>query len=302
MLRIRTAPVGCLRAPSHAGNVLRATLTGIAVSFVATLRAQPALPVPVEGTCDYDVVRAAAPPRGWRAALEEDFDRGLSQWRAWSSGAFNQELQLYRPENATVADGVLMLLARREPASGATSPTDSTSRTFEFTSGRVESRAHYSASPRTREVRIQARIRLPRGYGLWPAFWTYGDPWPTQGEIDILEARGQDPTGFQTAYWYGRRDGANEAVHTEVPFRSSSDLTTCWHVYEVTWRRDALAFAFDGREIEVKRGGYIPAMFGRRQRLALNVAVGGHFFADLDPGRIEPGAMEVDWVRVFVRR
>jgi beta-glucanase (GH16 family) len=259
-------------------------------------------PIVVRGTCDYDARPEDQRRDGFREVFAEDFSRDLGRWTAWETGAFNQELQLYRPSNLAVRGGVLTIEARKEAASGPTDPLNPAIRTFQYTSGRIESRQDFSASGDTPAVRVAARIRLPRGYGMWPAFWTYGDPWPTAGEIDILEARGQDPHGFQTAYWYGRSPGTNEVQRSDVAYRSDVDLTACWHVYEVTWRRDSLTFRFDGELIGSTRAGFVPAMFGRRQRVTLNLAVGGHFFADLDPSRIEPGVMSVDWVRVLTGR
>jgi beta-glucanase (GH16 family) len=81
--------------------------------------------------------------------------------------------------------------ARSENVTGPTTPFDVTPKTFNYTSGRIESKANFSASSFSPVVRMMTRIKLPAGYGMWPAFWSYGDPWPTQGEIDILEARGQ---------------------------------------------------------------------------------------------------------------
>ena len=259
-------------------------------------------PQPVGARCDYDEGTQAARHRGWRLAFREEFDGDLSRWETWSSGAFNNEHQYYQPANVSVANGQLTLTVRREAARGRTNPSDSATRDFAFTSGRIESLAHFSASKATPAVRIVSRLRLPAGAGLWPAFWSYGAPWPTQGEIDILEALGADATWMQTAYWYGAREGINDVVHSEVPFRASADLQQCWHVYEVTWRHGTLAFGLDGRVFEVKRGGHIPAMFGARQRVVFDVAVGGNFFREFDPSRVVPGTMHVDWVRVYTGR
>jgi beta-glucanase (GH16 family) len=144
-----------------------------------------------------------------------------------------------------------------------------------------------------------ARIKLPTGYGMWPAFWSYGDPWPTQGEIDIMEARGNEPFKYQTAYWYGRRAGVNQASGTEGYITSTANLTSCWHVYEVIWAKNSLTYYLDGQIVDTKTGGYIPNFFRKTQRITLNLAVGGGFFGNPDSSTIETGTMQVDWVKVF---
>ncbi len=136
---------------------------------------------------------------------------------------------------------------------------------------------------------------------MWPAFWSYGDPWPTQGEIDIVEARGQDPFTYYTAYWYGRKAGVNLVQNSGVTISSAVSLASCWHVYEVIWSKNDLTYYFDGQVVDQKSGGYIPSMFRKRQRVTLNLAVGGLFFPNLDPTLIQTGTLQADWVKVFVK-
>jgi beta-glucanase (GH16 family) len=144
-----------------------------------------------------------------------------------------------------------------------------------------------------------ARVKLASGYGMWPALWSYGDPWPTQGEIDIIEARGQEPFKYQTNYFYGRAANRN-LVKNQVGFITSSvNLTTCYHVYEMIWSQNSLTSLLDGNVIETKSGGYIPNLFGKTERIVLNLAVGGNFFSNLNPAQITTGSMYVDFVKVF---
>ncbi len=255
------------------------------------------------GVCNYDRSDDALLAQGWSRAFQEEFDGGLGQWTIWNGGAWNEELQHYQPANVAVANGLLTITARRETVTGQTHPWDATPKTFGFTSGRIESRTHFSAGNQTPRVRFAARIRSAAGIGMWPAFWTYGDPWPTQGEIDILEARGNEPDRYHTAYWYGRRSGVNLVRNSEATIFSTESLTDCFHVYEVIWSRTALTYLFDGQVVDVKTGDYISSFYRKHQRVTLNLAVGGLFFGGgLDPATIEPGALKVDWVRVFTAR
>lgn len=261
----------------------------------------PPPPAPLPGVCGYDMAPEVLPQAGWSPAFAEEFDGAAvdgGRWSAWYGGAWNEELQLYRPANLSVASGVLAIAARREAATGPTHPWDATPRSYDFTSGRIESLAHFSASPTTPRVRLSARIRLPAGIGMWPAFWSYGDPWPTQGEIDVMEGRGSEPFQYQTAYWWGRREGVNQVRNSAKVIPTAVSLTDCFHVYEVIWQQNTLTFLLDGQVVDTKSGGSVPNMFGKRQRITLNLAVGGLFFGGLDPATIQPGTMQVDWVRV----
>jgi hypothetical protein len=65
------------------------------------------------------------------------------------------------------------------------------------------------------------------------------------------------------------------------------------------WEKNTLTSYLDGNLVEVKSGGYIPSIFGKSEKITLNLAVGGLFFSNLNPALIEPGTLTVDWVKVF---
>jgi beta-glucanase (GH16 family) len=268
-----------------------------------TLRVAP--PIKADATCNFDRAETALQDSGWALVFSDDFtvDNDTSRWKVWTGGAYNNELQYYSPANLRVSNGRLAITARKETLTGNTTPYDATQKTFQYTSGRIECRTDVSASTATPKVRMAARILLPYGYGLWPAFWSYGDPWPTQGEIDILEVRGQEPTKYQTNYFYGRTAGRNLVRNATGYITADEDLSQCYHVYELVWAQNVLTSYLDGKKIEEKTtGGYIPDMFGKKQRLTLNLAVGGAFFSNLDPAKIQTGTLYVDWVRVYTAK
>ena len=129
---------------------------------------------------------------------------------------------------------------------------------------------------------------------MWPAFWSFGDPWPQHGEIDIMEARGNEHRRYQTNYFYDL-DNVNVTSHEFVVKNIGVDLTSCYHIYAVEWTEDALRFYLDGVLVHTKTGGDIPKFFGLEQHVVFNLAVGGDFFAPLtDP--IETGTLYVDWI------
>ncbi|QEC69612.1 glycoside hydrolase family 16 protein [Panacibacter ginsenosidivorans] len=251
------------------------------------------------GICDYIFNESAVTAAGYTKVFEDNFDTDLSKWNIWTGGAFNNELEYYQAANMQLVNSNLVITAKKETVTGATTPFDATPKTFNYTSGRIECKTNISASTATPKVRIVARIKLPAGYGMWPAYWSYGDPWPTQGEIDYLEAKGQEPFKYQTNYFYGRATNRN-LVKNQVGFITSNvDLTTCYHVYEMIWSQNSLTSLFDGNVVETKTGSYVPNLFGKTERITLNLAVGGNFFTNFNPALIATGSMYVDYVKVF---
>jgi len=268
----------------------------------ASATAARVAPAASAGICNYDPTESTLTGPGWTRVFDEEFSADLSEWTIWTGGAYNEELQLYQGSNLEIANGLLSIIARKETATGPTLPSDPTLKTFSYTSGRIESKSNFSASNGTPKVRLSARLKLPSGYGMWPAFWSYGDPWPTQGEIDIMEARGQEPLQYNTAYWFGRRPGKNQVANSSVVITSTTSLMDCWHVYEVIWTKSALTYLLDGQVVDTKTGGFISSMFGKSERITLNLAVGGLFFGNYDPALIQPGTFQVDWVKGFTSR
>jgi len=256
-------------------------------------------PPPVHGVCDYDINEAAITDAGWAKTFEDLFSTNLNSWNIWYGGAFNNELQLYQASNLSVTNGNLVIAARQETVSGPTTPFDPTPKSFDYTSGRIESKTNFSASASSPSVRMMARIKLPAGYGMWPAFWSYGDPWPTQGEIDILEARGQEDFKYQTNYFYGRNANRNLVRGAEGFVTTDVSLQTCYHVYEMIWSQNELKFYFDGVLVKTNSGSYVSSLFGKTERITLNLAVGGLFFSNFNPALIQTGTMYIDWVKVF---
>jgi beta-glucanase (GH16 family) len=255
--------------------------------------------VTAQAICNYSPDESAILAAGYTKVFEDNFSSDLSKWNIWVGGAFNNELQHYQEENLQLANGNLVITAKKETVMGQATPWDPTLKTFNYTSGRIECLSNISASALTPKVRIVARVKLAPGYGMWPAFWSYGDPWPTQGEIDIIEARGQEPFKYQTNYFYGRTANRN-LVKNQVGFITSNvSLTECYHVYEMIWSQNSLTSLLDGVLVETKTGGYIPNLFEKTERIVLNLAVGGIFFNNLNPAQIVTGSMYVDYVKVF---
>lgn len=275
------------------------TKAGVSEEIPTAKPKPPPPPPPVHGVCDDDINETAIIGAGWTKTFEDLFSTNLNSWNIWIGGAFNNELQLYQGSNLSLTSGNLVIAARQETVSGPTTPFDPTPKTFNYTSGRIESKTNFSASASSPSVRMMARIKLPSGYGMWPAFWSYGDPWPTQGEIDILEARGQEDFKYQTNYFYGRTANRNLVRGAEGFVTTDVSLQSCYHVYEMIWSQNDLKFYFDGVLVKTNSGSYVPSLFGKTEKVTLNLAVGGLFFSNFNPALIETGTMYVDWVKVF---
>ncbi|WP_266364056.1 glycoside hydrolase family 16 protein [Tellurirhabdus rosea] len=251
--------------------------------------------------CEVPFNESALLREGWTKTFEDEFSRDLSRWNLWTGGAYNEELQHYQPSNLVLSNGILSIVAKRETVVGRTRPNLPEPKTFRFTSGRIESKTAFAPGGRVKELRISARIKCPGGYGMWPAFWAYGDPWPTKGEIDILEMRGNEPLKYTTNYAYGPRAGENQAPDATAVIQPGVSLTDCWHTFELIRARKTLTFLFDGRVVDVKQGRMVEELYTKPENIVLNLAIGGTFFGHPSPDQIVPGTMQVDWVKVFTK-
>ncbi|NER16311.1 glycoside hydrolase family 16 protein [Spongiivirga citrea] len=250
------------------------------------------------------------PSGDWELIFEENFDDpSLAQWNIWEGGAFNNEIQLYKKEQLNLENGIISFNAKRETVQGNTNPFDNTTKDFEYVSGRVESKTLFGPTEvaGNTEIRISARIKLPKGNGMWPAFWSYGDDWPTNGEIDILEARGNTPLEFQSNIFYGTEVGTplTKNEDTEKVHNINQDLTDDFHEYQVIWTENKLQIFFDNQLLhtyDANDKNFVNSLFGKKHQIVLNVAVGGAFFNGVDSSQfVENSQMQVDWVKVYKR-
>ena len=240
----------------------------------------------------------------WTLVFEEEFEN-LSSWDIWYGGAFNNEIQLYKEEQLSLDNGILTINTQRKSVSGPTNIFDASPKNFEYVSGRIDSKIFFGPSDQNdeREYRFLARLKLPAGNGMWPAFWLFGDPWPTQGEIDILEARGGQAEVFQSNIFYGTEPNININSDTEAVHTIGQNLTEDFHVYEMIWREDSIDIIFDDERIytyTANNKNNIRNLFGKKQKIVLNTAVGGLFFFNQNSNSYADNAsMEIDWVRVY---
>ncbi|MFD2764955.1 glycoside hydrolase family 16 protein [Micromonospora eburnea] len=262
---------------------------GLTVAFTATT-STPALAAPgaVTWSDDFNGPAGAPPDAGkWR------YDIGGGGWG-------NNELQYYTSNTRNAAldgNGNLVITARRENPSGYSCWYGS----CQYTSARL-----LTASTFTQAYgRFEARIKIPRGQGIWPAFWMLGNdiatnPWPNSGEIDIMENIGREPSTVHGSLHGPGYSGGNPLTgQTSLP--GGQALADAFHTYAVDWAPDSVTWYLDGvaysRKTPADAGGN-RWVFDHPFFMIMNVAVGGNWPGSPDGSTVFPQTMVVDYVRV----
>ncbi len=254
---------------------------------------------------------AAAPEDDpWKLVWSDEFNgpNGSSVDRTkWvvetgGEGWGNQELEYYtdRAQNAFLEDGHLVIRALAEKYTGP----DGVARNY--TSARMKTLGKFVLT----YGRFEARIKVPAGQGMWPAFWMLGDDidkvgWPACGEIDIMENIGKEP-GIVHGSIHG--PGYVGSVGIEAPYTlpGKQRFADDFHIFAVEWDPDSVSFFVD-KDMYVKRtrADLKPDwkwVFDKPYFLILNLAVGGDWPGNPDATTIFPREMLVDHVRVYQRR
>ncbi len=224
------------------------------------------------------------------------YDLGDGTQQGLPAGWGNNELQVYTndSENVKVKNGLLVITAKENGAGG-------------YTSARIKTQGLFSQ----RYGRFEARIRLPQGKGLWPAFWLLGNdcdqnPWPACGEIDIMEYLGDQPTTiFGTVHGPGYSGG--ESVSKEYQL-TNDRFDTDFHVFGIEWSPNQINYYVDDvlyqsitpETIAEETNGQGTWVFDRGEfYIILNMAVGGNLPGAPNANTVFPQEMFVDYVRVY---
>ena len=271
--------------------------------------------------------QTTTPPTGYKMVWSDEFNGTSLDSKVWNieengNGGGNQELQYYRKENVAVANGNLVLTARRENYNNK-----------QFTSGRINSRdkAYFKHGI------IQARIKFPKtANGIWPAYWMMGNDygklgWPRCGEIDIVETGNAEgiKNGTQTRHFgatlhWGTSAGANHKQYgTSYLAPESNPLQNDeYHIITTEWDGQFLSMYYDLKDFTVAAknkarfySATIPAStnsadighyFQKPFFFIFNLAVGGNYTGIYNAGGItalpnagDEAKMFVDWVRVY---
>lgn len=253
---------------------------------------------------------AGAQATGWSLIWADEFAGQAgsvpdpSKWRydtgyGWGQG----ELQAYtdRTHNASLdGQGNLAITARRERYTGGDGKTG------EYTSARLNTRERFSVT----YGRVEARIRVPSGQGIWPAFWMLGDDiftkgWPDSGEIDIMEVLGQDPATLYGSI-HGPRDSDPNGYGITAVRDAAGPLSSGFHLFGVEWSPQRITVTLDGNAYRTFTPDDLPAdgrwVFDHPHHLILNIAVGGSWPGPPDHTTRFPATMLVDWVRVWKKQ
>ena len=232
----------------------------------------------------------------WGYEISDGCQAGICGWG-------NEEKEWYTSASESIAlngQGQLMIVARRDPV-GLTCYYGP----CRYTSAKITTRGKMFASP----GRVEARIKLPTGQGLWPAFWMLGHnfpttPWPACGEIDIMENKGSQPITTSSALHGPGYSGATPFAHANV--LSGGTVASDFHTYAVEWDANQVIFYVDGfGHYAVTRDAvtrYGASVLDQPFYLILNLAVGGHFDGDPGSDAIFPATMLVDYVRVYAKQ
>ncbi len=213
----------------------------------------------------------------------------------------NNELETYtnRTQNASLQNGILVIQALNETFTGP----DGIKRNY--TSARLKTQGIF----RQTYGRFEARIKIPYGKGLWPAFWMLGDNighvrWPNCGEIDIFENIGREPsTVHGTIHGPGYSGGSGISASYILP--GSQRFADDFHIFAVEWEPNVIRFYADGTLYKTTTPADLPSgttwVFDHPFSLILNVAVGGNWPGSPDSSTVFPQTMQVDYVRVYQR-
>jgi beta-glucanase (GH16 family) len=255
----------------------------------------------------------STPTSKWVQVWSDEFDGAAgaridsAKWRYETAdgckqricGWGNNEKEYYTnaPENVALdGQGHLQIVARK--ASGLTCYYGA----CRYTSAKITTRGRMIASP----GRVEARIKLPAGQGLWPAFWMLGSEfpdlaWPACGELDIMENKGSAPSSTSSAIHGPGYSGNTPFAHSNT--LGSGTFGEDFHTFGVEWDGDVVRFSVDGTtHYSVSRGeveAFGSSVLDRRYFVILNLAVGGNFDADPRSDAIFPATMLVDYVRVY---
>ena len=224
----------------------------------------------------------------------DSIDTATWTFETGASGWGNNEWQYYtgRSENAYVQDGILHIRANKEDYEGA-----------KYTSARMITKGKYSFTYGT----VEARIALPVGKGIWPAFWMLGEnidavSWPACGEIDIIEAVNSESIVYGTNHWQTEGNQADYGNNTNDFHGAKKELDiTQFHTYKMVWNSEVIAMYVDDfkyHEISIKESAGGTDAFHKPQFFILNVAVAGNWPGfEVDDTQF-PNEMLVDYIRV----
>jgi len=229
--------------------------------------------------------------QSWSLVWSDEFSNSSIDTTNWvfeigNGGWGNNELEYYTGHltNATICNGNLLIIAKQESYGGSN-----------YTSARMITKNLHSWT----YGKIEARIKLPMGQGIWPAFWMLGQnidtvSWPQCGEIDIMEHINNGINTYGTMHW----DNNGHAMYGGDTLCN----VTQYHVYSIEWDQNAIKWFLDGSKFwegNIANGMNSTEEFHRPFYIILNLAVGGNWPGNPDGTTSFPDTMCIDYVRVY---
>lgn len=262
------------------------TTAGIALLLIAVSSCKKQDNTNKSGTIGPPVTPVVKPV--YELTWSDEFDGAAVDGTKWGFDlgnlGVNNEKEYYKAENATVADGNLVITARKELVSGQP-----------YTSARMTTLGKFSQT----YGRIEARIKMPLGKGMWPAFWMLGEnittvSWPQCGELDIMEHVNDNNLIYGTMHW-------NVGGHVSYG-KTTTTTAGEYHVYALEWDKNEMRWYVDDNLYltgNIKDNINTTGAFHLPFFIILNLAVGGDFPGqDIDESLL-PQSMYVDYVRVY---
>jgi beta-glucanase (GH16 family) len=248
-------------------------------------------------------------PAVWNLVWRDEFDgpngSGVdsTKWvtETGGSGWGNNELEYYthRLLNAHIENGALVIKALQETYTGPDGVTRN------YTSARLKTQGKFSLT----YGRIEARLKIPYGLGMWPAFWMLGTDigqvgWPACGEMDIMENIGREPSMVHGTIHGPGYSGGN-GLGGSYSLSNGRRLADDFHTFAIEWEPNVIRFYVDGLLYKTRTPADLPAnsswVFAHPFFILLNVAVGGSWPGNPDASTVFPQTMTVDYVRVYQR-
>jgi len=174
-----------------------------------------------------------------------------------------------------------------------------------YTSGRINTEGKFSQT----YGRFEARIKLPYGAGMWPAFWMLGTNvnsvgWPTCGEMDIMENKGVEPS-IEHSSLHGPGYSGTMPLTATYTLPGGAKFSDDFHVFAMEWETDVIRFYVDDQLFETRTPADVPNgdrwVYDHPAFILLNLAVGGMFGGNPNGSTVFPQTMLVDYVRVYAR-
>ena len=274
--------------------------------LTVALRIALVISIPLLGSLFSSPARASD-PKPWSLTWSDEFDGpggsrpDSSKWSfdIGGNGWGNKELETYTSHSANsyIEGGRLVIKVRKETFTGPDSITRN------YTSARLITKNKFSRA----YGRFEARIKIPYGQGIWPAFWILGDNidtagWPNCGEIDIMENIGREPSIVHgTFHGPGYSGGSGIGAAYKLP--GGRKFSDDFHMFGIEWQPNVMRFYVDGLLYKTRTPADLPPgaswVFDHPFFIILNVAVGGAWPGNPDATTVFPQQMLVDYVRVY---